>query len=79
MAVVVEVRPEFRASRPTVLFEGSYYHHALFWLTSYDVDVDGSRFLMVEEEPQPNPQEVRIVLHWLTELERIAPAGNRPR
>ena len=42
---------------------------------AYDVSLDGTRFLTFgeEEEAPATPTEIRVVLNWLTELERLVP------
>jgi serine/threonine protein kinase/Tol biopolymer transport system component len=71
MAVAVATKPEFRADRPRLLFEGSYLNVPGY---SYDIAPDGRRFLML----QPVAQEVtatqlNVVLGWFEELRRRVP------
>jgi hypothetical protein len=45
-----------------------------------DVDRDGQRFLMIEqeqddEESRCGAQHVNLILNWLSELERLVPTG----
>jgi len=71
MAVAVATKPEFRADRPRLLFEGPYLNVPGY---SYDIAPDGQRFLML----QPVAQEVtatqlNAVLGWFEELRRRVP------
>jgi serine/threonine-protein kinase len=54
-----------------VLFEGRYVAGAA-GLPAYDVTADG-RFLMLREEREGAPLELRTVLDWFTELNRNVP------
>ncbi len=62
-AVSVQMEPRFKASRPRVLFEGSY-------LPGFDISPDGQRFLMMKFETEST---INIVLNWFEELERLVP------
>ncbi len=66
-AVSVQMEPEFKASQPRVLFEGSY-------LSVFDVSPDGQRFLMIKIETDPNP--IHVVLNWFEELRHLVPVVN---
>jgi serine/threonine-protein kinase len=69
MAVEVETKPTFRAGKPRMLFEGPY-------LGSYDVAPDGSRFLMIKEDPaESGPTHVNVVLNWFEEVKRRVPGA----
>jgi hypothetical protein len=44
---------------------------------TYDVSPDGRRFLMIKEgsnDPNVAPPTINVVLNWLDELKRLAPA-----
>lgn len=43
---------------------------------SFDVFPDGSGFVMVEVDSDTRPTRLNVVLNWLDELKRKAPAGN---
>ena len=73
--------PRELRGKPQILFEGRY----LAWSTivtgrSYDVSPDGSRFLMIKNDPEdisrfPKPSPIFVVLNWFEELkERVPPA-----
>jgi Tol biopolymer transport system component/predicted Ser/Thr protein kinase len=69
MAVAIETKPTFRAGQPRALFEGQY-------LTRYDADLDGTRFLMIKRDPaESGPTRVNVVLNWFEDLKRRAPAA----
>jgi serine/threonine-protein kinase len=64
MAVEVENKPTFRAGRPRMLFERQF-------LESYDVDLDGTRFLMIKRDPaESGPARVNVILNWFEEVTR---------
>ena len=66
-AVSVQMEPKFKASKPRVLFEGSY-------LPGFDISPDGQRFLMLKMESEPS--SIHVVLNWFEELERLVPPVN---
>jgi serine/threonine-protein kinase len=75
MIVEVGAGPEPEISAPRVLFRGS------FWTepsgdTGYDISPDGRRFLMMEPDTSERT-EIRVILNWQTELERLL--RDRPR
>ena len=64
MVVEVETKPAFSAGRPRRLFEGQY-------LRSYDVDLEGKRFLMIKKDPaESGPARINVVLNWFEEVRR---------
>jgi serine/threonine-protein kinase len=70
MAVDIQVAPGLSASRPHVLFEGSYVR--LPWgLRNYDVSRDGQRFLMLKAAGREAPQRVVLVQNWDLQLQRL--------
>jgi eukaryotic-like serine/threonine-protein kinase len=73
MVVDVETAPTFRAGRPRVLFEGQFYD---FGINCYDVTPDGSRFIMIKEDPaELGPAHVNVVLNWFDEVKRKVPGA----
>ncbi len=72
MVVAIETEPELAPGVPRALFRKA------FRVTpdprNYDVSSDGQRFVMVEGGAETT--EIRIVLNWFEELERLAPSGN---
>ena len=75
MAVSVQMTPSFRASRPRLLFRGSFLSPATMPKMSrtYDVAPDGDHFLMLEPGEAKGDQELRVVLNSLNEIEKLAP------
>ena len=69
IAVDVETSGEFRPGPPHTLFEGRYASEIFH---NYDISPDGQKFLMVESATEP-ATEVRIILNWFDELERLVP------
>jgi len=63
IAVDVSLTREPELGRPRVLFDGPYED-------VYDVAPDGDSFVMIQEEEEEPPTEIRIVLNWFDELER---------
>ena len=64
--VSVQMEPEFKASQPRTLFEGSYFR-------GFDVFPDGQHFLMMKKGIN-SPLPIQVVLNWFEELERLVPA-----
>ena len=78
MAVSVDsTRAELRASTPARVLNASYYHTES--PTSYDVAPDGTRFLMIKEDPAVRPPNTPIVLvlNAFTSLEGQGASGGR--
>ena len=71
MAVAVNTAPTFSADKPRLLFEGPYVLSSL--AASYDVSLDGQRFLMIKQEGQGS--EINVILNWFEELERLVPTN----
>ena len=70
-SVAVEADREFVASKPVLLFHGSYRRGAPTG-PDYDVAPDGSRFLMVRMgDNELTPRRVNVVVNWVEELERL--------
>ena len=60
--------------RPRELFEWRYTADA----PSYDVAPDGERFVMIrpiEDSSTTAPPEIRVVVNWFEELERLVPTA----
>lgn len=79
MAVPITPADDLEAGRATRLFEGQFLHDANNAI--YDVASDGQRFLMLRsdnpiDELMDNEVRITVVLNWLEELERLAPADN---
>ncbi len=65
MAAPIQPGLTFASGTAQVLFEGQF-------APPYDVNADG-RFLMVRDEQQADPTQLRFVLNWFVELKRAAP------
>ena len=73
MAVDVQTRPTFSASKPRLLFEGRYLlARGLF--PYWDVAPDGQRFLMIKSEDDAGQPQLQVVVNWFEELKRRVPA-----
>jgi hypothetical protein len=82
MVVSVTTSPTFRASAPSVLWEGAYSRGlgsscGMPGVTSsnYDVTVDGQRFLMVRDDDDVTSTRIVVVLNWIEEVRRAAAAS----
>lgn len=75
MAVSIETSPSFKAGKPEMLFERMYYSYS--YTSSYDIHPDGSRFLMIKSEDEPESRQISIVLNWDEELKRLVPVDKR--
>jgi Tol biopolymer transport system component len=79
MAVPVATTPRFRVGAARVLLEGTYNGGTYSIFRSFDVAPDGKSFVMVKpDEECGKATEIRLVLNWFEELERLAPTdGSR--
>jgi serine/threonine-protein kinase len=79
MRVGVAPGPTFTAT--TKLIEARYGADPSQTGRSYDVSLDGRRFLMIKPvggADQTAPTRLVVVHNWLEELKRLAPIGRRP-
>lgn len=67
LAVDIETEPEFRRSKPRVIFKDVYEseHRAD---RNYDISPDGRRFLMLKSARPFAAAELTVVLNWRTSL-----------
>jgi len=72
MVVAIETEPELALGVPRALFRKAV--RVTPDPRNYDVSSDGQRFVMVEGGAETT--EIRIVLNWFEELERLVPSGN---
>ena len=72
MVVDVSTTPDLRLSTPRVLFEQRYAFGSAQTVPNYDVSPDGQRFVMVKDDAASG--RVNVVLGWVDELKRLAPA-----
>jgi hypothetical protein len=70
MVVTVEQEPGLHAGRPRAVFESPL-------AGQFEISPDGRRFLMVKPPMTAVPLEVRVILNWEEELERLAPHPRR--
>ena len=79
MGVSVQTSPSFVASSPKLLLDRAYVWNVVGApAQTYDVSLDGRRFLMikpVENAPGSDVPQLVAVLNWHEELRRLAPAG----
>jgi hypothetical protein len=77
---VVDVQTDggFTTSKPRPLFEKPGYFSG-YPTRSYDLSLDGQRFLMVKvEQRKPSPvTEMILVQNWFEELKRLCPTGKK--
>jgi len=75
-AVDVQTGPVFSAGKPRLLFEQAGLQSTRP-IRSWDLSLDGQRFLMVNfGETKPTPvTEMILVQNWFEELKRLAPTG----
>lgn len=72
MSVSFETDPEFRASAPRLLFEGSFELETNGY-RNFDVSPDGRRFVMIQGDDEPALDRFVVILDWFEELERLVP------
>jgi serine/threonine-protein kinase len=75
MAVTVTPSPAFSAGVPSKLIDGPPYRHEDSRLSArtYDLSLDGSRFLMIKLKNQPKPVQIVVTTNWFTELNAQLP------
>ena len=78
MAVPITPGADLTLGRPAVVVKGPYASPTNSG-RHYDVSPDGKRFLLLKDvetsgSTKPPPPEIRLVLHWVNELERLVPA-----
>jgi eukaryotic-like serine/threonine-protein kinase len=79
ISVSVTTQPTFSASTPRFVADVPPLPGVHFGNTTYDVSLDGQRFLFAKT-PKENapPSELRVVLNWAEELKRLAPTSKEP-
>jgi len=63
-----------RFGREELLFEGNFAP-GIRWGRNWDIHPDGKRFLMLPLESAQSPGEIRVVVNWFAELERLVPSN----
>jgi hypothetical protein len=73
LAVDVATHGSFEYGRPRVLFEGRYRLGGVNVddIRNYDVTRDGQRFLMLKPETESSMAELKVVVNWYNELQRV--------
>ncbi len=71
MVVDWRTHEEFTTAKPKLLFEGKYLMDRLG--ANYDIAPDGRRFLMIRNDHETAPTQLRIVLNWSEDLKRLVP------
>jgi len=77
MAVPFDTAGKAEPGRPALLFEAPYLLSvpSAPW-ADYDVSRDGDKFVMIRQEDPEGPTEIRLILNWSKELQRLAPSAN---
>ena len=75
IAVPVSAQPTLRFGKPTELFRGNF---ASIQGKNYDVTPDGLRFLMVQSNEQVPPDQITVVLNWMSDMTSRFRAGRTP-
>jgi hypothetical protein len=78
MRVGVERGPSWAAATPTPLVKDGYFSPGSGLAgRTYDVALDGQRFLMIKEgggtDQTAAPPQIIVVQHWTEELKRLVP------
>jgi serine/threonine-protein kinase len=63
MSVATQLRPEFSAARPQMLFQGEFEE-------KYDVTADGQRFVMIKSPPRAARTQINVILGFFDNLKR---------
>jgi serine/threonine-protein kinase len=87
MAVTTTPGPTFQAGKPQMLWSGEYTHglsSSCGWSgtsrTSYDVSLDGERFLMIKDDNQGLfATKIMVVVNWAAELTRMMAGSGAAR
>ena len=69
--VAVTTDTVFTAERPTLLFGRRYFSATAFIGRTYDVSVDGQRFLMIKDTVGDGVPQLVVVQHWTDHLDRL--------
>jgi serine/threonine-protein kinase len=75
VAVPVLAGPEFKTAAEEILFASTAYLRD-FYHATYDVTVDGERFVMIRVSDSGSlDEELVVVENWFEELNRLVPAS----
>ena len=77
LAASVTLTPTFAPGPAVKLFENANYFGSGSALSgrTYDLSLDGSRFLMIKQLPTDEAAALVVVLNWFEELKRLVPVG----
>jgi hypothetical protein len=73
IAVPVRTTPQLEVGDPVVLFD--FVRQTSSHSREFDVSADGQYFVLTRIPETSKPREIRVVLNWFTELERLAGQG----
>jgi serine/threonine-protein kinase len=73
LSVEIRMRPRLEIGEPSVLFTMDRY--ASTTNPEYTVSPDGRRFVMARVPEVSKPREIRVVLNWFAELDRLTDPG----
>ena len=75
MSVPVVLAPTFSAGQAVKIFDGSRYSGGGHFMSArtYDLSLDGRRFLMLKAVVSGRAESLVVVLNWFEELKRLAP------
>lgn len=74
-SVTIAAGTTFNAGPPTRLIERQYFAQTAFIGRTYDVSIDGERFLMIKESSSVPPPQIVVIENWFEELKRLVPAN----
>ncbi len=76
MSVSVAAGPTWAPGTPVKVIDGKGKYFAgppTTSLRSYDVSLDGKRFLMIKQDTSAAPPAIVVVLNWPEELKHLLP------
>ena len=73
-AVEVVSGDPLQFGQENLLFESRLISPGIRWGRKWDLHPDGDRFLMLQAESSQSAEEIRVVVNWFTELERLVPS-----
>jgi hypothetical protein len=79
MSVTVDLGRRWTAGMPTKVIESAYFGGVSNSSPrTYDVSLDGQRFLMLKQVARPDesavPARIVVVQNWVEELKRLVPS-----
>ena len=77
MMAPVQMAPTFSVGSPRKISDTRTF--SALGGRSYDVSLDGQRFLMIKDTTadQSSPDQIVVVVNWFEELKRLVPTGGR--